>query len=48
MFEDGPSATAFLAVPEQLHEQDGKSKITLDVVTFASVVSLEKLLLVAA
>lgn len=26
----------FLAIPEQLHEQDGKSKVVLDVVTFAS------------
>lgn len=48
MFEDGPSSTMFLAIPEQLHEQDGKSKVVLDVVTFASVVSSEKHLLMAA
>lgn len=38
----------FLAIPEQLHEQDGKSKITLDVVTFASLLSSKELLLLAA
>lgn len=48
MSEDGPSSAMFLAIPEQLHDQDGKSKMTLDVVTFPSVVLSEKLLLVAA
>lgn len=37
----------FLLFPKKLHEQDGKSKIALGVVTFASVVSSEKLLVAA-
>lgn len=48
VFEDGPSSTMFLAIPKQLHEQDWKSKVVLDVVTFASVVSSQKHLLMAA
>lgn len=48
VLEDGCSSTVFVAVPKPLHEQNRKTKTLLDAVTFTSVVSSEKRLLMAA